>query len=105
MAIDLKSKEEQNKFIQENLSSLLESINDTYGPILVDELMSRLRFTINEFNKEITSAFDDLKTKENNRQKMYEMIREGNILIDKNSQDEKELSEWEQKIEEIESQK
>ena len=105
MAIDLKSKEEQNKFIQENLSSLLESINDTFGPILVDELMSRLRFTINEFNIEITSAFDDLKTKENNRQKMYEMIREGNIPIDKNSQDEKELSEWEQKIEEIESQK
>ena len=99
MAIDLKSKEEQNKFIQENLSSLLESINDTFGPILIDELMSRLRFTINEFNEEITSAFTDLKTKENNRQKMYEMIREGNISIDKNSQDEKELSEWEQKIE------
>ena len=99
MAIDLKSKEEQNKFIQENLSSLLESINDTFGPILIDELMSRLRFTINEFNEEITSAFTDLKTKENNRQKMYEMIREGNISIDENSQDEKELSEWEQKIE------
>ena len=41
MTIDLKSKEQKNKFIEENLSNILESINETYGPILVEELLKR----------------------------------------------------------------
>ena len=76
MSIDLKSKDGQNKFIDENMSSLLEGINNSYGPVLVEELMKRLSFTIDEFNEEITSAFKDLKVKEDNRQKMYHMIKE-----------------------------
>ena len=54
MKIDLKSKEQKNKFIEENLSNNLESINETYGPILVQELMARLRFTIDEIKIRMT---------------------------------------------------
>ena len=103
MGINLNSKEEQNKFIKDNLSNLLESINETYGPILVEELMNRLRFTVNEFNEEISSAFNQLKEKESNRQKMYSMIKEGNIPIDDTNEDTK-TSDWEKTIDEIESQ-
>ena len=107
MSIDLKSKDGQNKFIQDNMSNLTDGINDSYGPILVEELINRLRQTIDEFNKEVSNAFDLLKVKENNRQKMYDMINKGNIPEDSalNKDDEKSLSEWELKIKEIESQK
>ena len=36
--------------------------------------------TIDEFNSEIIAAFDELKNKEANRQKVYDMINEGNML-------------------------
>ena len=50
MSLDLKSKDGQNKFIEENMSKLIEGVNDSYGPLLVEELMGRLRKTIDEFN-------------------------------------------------------
>ena len=105
MTIDLKSKEQKNKFIEENLSNILESINETYGPILVQELMARLRFTIDEFNEEMVAAFSELKDKEISRQKMYEMIKEGTIPVDDKSDNSSDVSDWENKINEIESPK
>ena len=104
MDIDLKTKDGQNKFIEESLSGLLEGINNSYGPILMDELNSRIKRTIEEFNAEIVAAFDELKNKENNRQKMYSMIKEGSIPS-KKSEVEPDNSIWQKKIEEIESQK
>ena len=108
MGIDLKSKDGQNKFITENMSDLIEGVNESYGPVLVEELITRLRKTIEEFNNEITSAFDQLKSREDERQKMYDMIKEGSIIENKNDEDvenSSNLSDWEIKINEIESQK
>ena len=108
MSIDLKSKEGQSKFIQDNMSDLIEGVNESYGPVLVEELITRLRKTIEEFNNEITSAFNELKSREDERQKMYDMIKEGSISEDGNDkapENTSDLSDWEIKINEIESQK
>ena len=106
MGIDLTSKDGQDKFIKENLSNLIEGINDAYGPILLDELMNRLRFTINEFNEEIQLAFKNLSNRESNRQKMYNLIKSGNIETDIKIDDDVNVSEnWKNKIDEIESKK
>tara|TARA_B110000263_G_C14841976_1_gene300167 strand:- start:73 stop:381 length:309 start_codon:yes stop_codon:yes gene_type:complete len=102
MDLDLKSKEGQNKFIEESMTDLLKGINDSYGPLLVEELTCRIRQTIDEFNSEIITAFDELKNKESNRQKLYSMIKEGNIPSDDSSIDKKNPN-WEEKIEEVES--
>lgn len=108
MGIDLKSNEGQDKFIQDNMSDLIEGVNESYGPVLVEELITRLRKTIEEFNNEITSAFNELKSREDERQKMYDMIKEGSISEDGNDktpENTSDLSDWEIKINEIESQK
>ena len=107
MGIDLKSNEGQDKFIQDNMSDLIEGVNESYGPVLVEELITRLRKTIEEFNNEITSAFDQLKSREDERQKTYDMIKEGAIVKGKNDKptEDSNLSDWEIKINEIESQK
>jgi len=102
MGIDLKSQEGQNKIIEESMSDLLKGINDSYGPLLFEELTSRIRKTIDEFNSEIIAAFDELKNKETNRQKVYDMIKEGNLPSDESEVDEKD-SDWAEKIEEVES--
>ena len=102
MDIDLKSKNGQDKFIEDSMSDLLKGINDSYGPLLVEELTSRIRQTINEFNSEVIAAFDELKSKESNRQKMYSMIKEGSIPSSEEDDDEANLD-WGKKIEEVES--
>ena len=102
MGIDLKSQEGQNKIIEDSMSDLLKGINDSYGPMLFEELTSRIRKTIDEFNSEIIAAFDELKNKETDRQKVYDMIKEGNLPSNESEVDEKD-SDWAEKIEEVES--
>ena len=97
MTTDLKTKDGRNKFIKDNLSTILEGINDSYGPVLVDELLRRIDYTITEFNEEMSNAFNLLKEKDEKRVeafKKYEAESE-NSLTAKN--------EWEKKIENLDS--
>ena len=100
--MDLNSKEGINKFLNENFSDLLTGINESYGPILMEELIRRIKFTIEEFNEEMSSVFVQLKDKENKRQKMYMMIKDGNIPSQKEN-NEDISKDWEKEIDEIES--
>ena len=95
MAADLNSSKGRKAFIDDNLSGLLSGINDTYGPIILDELLKRIENTIIEFNEEINSAFTLLKERDKKRKEFYNEIND----------DEKEesQSEWEKKLESIES--
>ena len=100
--MDITSKEGIDKFISENLTDVLDGINETYGPILIEELINRIKFTITEFNDEMSSVFEELKEKEKKRQKMYMMIKSGNIPTENTDQD-PVSSKWEKEIDEIES--
>ena len=104
MALD--TKEDINKFVSENLNDLLGKLNETYGPILFDELKNRIIFTIDEFNQDMSKVLSEMKIKEDKRQKMYNMIKSGNIPssdTDSTSNENDVSTEWEKKIEEIES--
>ena len=57
MAIDLNTSDGRKKFISESLEDLLTGINDSYGPIILGELQSRLESTISEFNEEIVKEY------------------------------------------------
>jgi hypothetical protein len=102
MAIDLNTSDGRKKFISESLEDLLTGINDSYGPIILGELQSRLESTISEFNEEISEAFGLLKQRDENRKAFYkETIEESSSRNDSN--DTKAL--WEKKLEEIEKNK
>jgi len=97
MANDLKTKDGRNKFIKDNLSTILDGINDSYGPVLVEELLRRIDYTITEFNEEMSNAFNLLKEKDQKRieaLKKYEAESE-NSTSKKN--------EWEKKLDNLES--
>ena len=102
MAIDLNTKEGRKKFISEYLEDLLIGINESYGPVILEELQKRLEFTINEFNNEITEAFSALKQRDENRKAFFKDTIE-EIINDDANIDSKTL--WEKKLEEIENNK
>ena len=99
MSIDLKTKEGRSNFLKDNLADILSGINESYGPVLVEELLRRIDFTITEFNDEMNNAFELLKDKDQKRLEAFEKYEAE--LNDKNSN----LNDWEKKINDIDNNK
>jgi len=99
MSIDLKTKEGRSSFLKDNLADILSGINESYGPVLVEELLRRIDFTITEFNDEMNNAFELLKDKDQKRLEAFEKYEAE--LNDKNSN----LNDWEKKINDIDNNK
>ena len=78
MSIDLGSKEGRKHYLSEKLDDLLEGINDSYGTLLMDELLARLEVAVKDFNDEIKNLCDELINKEKERQHLLEMIKTSN---------------------------
>ena len=101
--MDFSKKEDRTKYLEEKFDNLLDIIGETYGNILMEELISRLDFTIDEFNKEISNLFNSLKEKEVERQSILQgiSVKKKKKKNDKNL----DLTEWEQKLKQIEESK
>jgi len=111
MSIDFGKKEAREGYLQTKLDDLLDGINASYGQSLLDELMSRLEATIDDFNKEVDTLMDSLKKSSEEKEKLIQQIKagktpkadsEGESTEDKPETDEdRELSEWEKRLEGI----
>ena len=74
MSIDLDSTEGRKHYLSEKLDDLLEGINDSYGTLLMEELLARLELTVKDFNDEMNNLCDELVKKEKERQQLIEML-------------------------------
>ena len=111
MSIDFGKKEAREGYLQTKLDDLLDGINASYGQSLLDELMSRLEATIDDFNKEVDTLMDFLKKSSEEKENLIQQIKagktpkadaEGESTEDKPETDEdRELSEWEKRLEGI----
>ena len=75
MSIDLDSTEGRKHYLSEKLDDLLEGINDSYGTLLMEELLARMESTIKDFNDEMNNLCDVLVKKEKERQQLLEMLK------------------------------
>ena len=75
MSIDLDSTEGRKQYLSEKLDDLLVGINDSYGTLLMEELLARLELTVKDFNDEMKVLCDQLVTKEKERQQLMEMLK------------------------------
>lgn len=76
MSIDFSTKEGRKKYLTEKLDDLIEGINESYGSRLVEELLDRLEFTIEEFNNQMNDLHKDLVDREKERRQMLDMIKD-----------------------------
>ena len=77
MSIDFGKKEAREGYLQTKLDDLLDGINASYGQSLLDELMSRLEATIDDFNKEVDILMDSLKKSSEEKEKLIQKIKAG----------------------------
>ena len=96
--MELDTPDGRKKYLSEKLDNLLDGINDSYGKMLLEELISRLETTIKDFNDEIVALCSQLSEKERERQHVIDMMKSE----DSNSESDGLATEWEKKLEEIE---
>ena len=115
MSIDLGTTEGRKHYLSEKLDDLLEGINDSYGTLLMEELLSRLELTVKDFNVEMNNLCDELVKKEKDRQQLLEIIKtsdttpgslktpkQTNISNIKPEELEDDAPEWEKKLAKLE---
>ena len=100
MAKDLKTKEGQKSLLNDYLEDLLLNINNSYGPVLLEELQNRLEATIDEFNIEINEAFGLLKKRNNDRKALFSEYSDDVVSNISNGE-----TEWEKKLNEMDKKK
>ena len=111
MSIDFSKKEQREGYLQNKLDDLLDGINASYGQSLLDELMIRLEATIDDFNKEVDDLMDSLKKSSDEKEKLLQQIKSGDIKdevskekstdSEESTGEKTELSEWEKRLEGI----
>ena len=80
MSIELDTSEGRKQYLTEKLDDLLDAINESYGTVLMEELLSRLELTIKDFNNEMKILCDQLVKKQEERQHLLEMIKSSNEM-------------------------
>ena len=83
MSIDLDNTAGRKQYLSEKLDDLLEGINESYGTILMEELLNRLELTIKDFNDEMKSLCDQMVKKQEERQHLLEMLRSNAVIPSK----------------------
>ncbi len=112
MAIDLDKEQGRKDYLTSKLDDLLDGINDSYGKVLLDELITRLDSTIKDFNEEIQSLMAGLKDNTVRKEELMKRIiieekegpapdSESNGESDEKVEPAAEMSEWEKRLEEL----
>ena len=107
MGVDLQNADARKSYLSDKLDDLMDGINDSYGTVLMDELISQLERTISKFNEEVQILMSQLKNSSERREGLLEKIKSG--VLDETpadtpqpNSDKKEMSAWELKLEEME---
>lgn len=111
MSIDFNNKDGRQNYLNEKLDNLLSGINQSYGQVLLDELVTRLQRTLADFNEEVQEIMGDLKDSSERRNQIIHELMEGkevtkgaegdsgSDIVDESGPDTSEMSEWERRLE------
>ena len=83
MSVDLDTTEGRKQYLSDKLDDLLDGINDSYGTVLMEELLSRLELTIRDFNDEMQILCSQLVKKQEERQQLLEMLKSREVMSTK----------------------
>ena len=107
MGVNLQNADARKSYLSDKLDDLMDGINDSYGTVLMDELISQLERTVSKFNEEVQILMGQLKNNSERREGLLEKIKSG--VLDEAPADtpqsvlgKKEMSAWELKLEEME---
>jgi len=83
LSIDLDNTAGRKQYLSEKLDDLLDGINESYGTVLMEELLHRLELTIKDFNDEMKNLCDQMIKKQEERQHLLEMLKSKAVMPSK----------------------
>ena len=83
MNIDLDNTAGRKEYLSEKLDDLLDGITESYGTVLMEELLNRLELTIKDFNDEMKNLCDQMIKKQEERQHLLEMLKSKAVMPSK----------------------
>ena len=111
---------ENQKYVNEKVAALLDQIGDEYGESLTQQLVQRLDTTVTDFHEEVTNMLSELKEKTVSRQQklrdawdhrfdnqpqqvLEDLVTESSPNEDSTNSSADDSSEWEKRLETMES--
>lgn len=111
MSIEFGNEQSRKDYLNNKLDDLLSGINQTYGQVLLEELVTRLERTLADFNEEFESIVGNLKDSSDRRNQILHDLMMGKNMensdvkinpdqVENNDDSLKhEMSEWEKRLE------
>ena len=118
MSTEINTKDQIAAMLSAKLNEFLDGVGDSYGKVILDELVTRLEYTITDFKDEVGEVMEQMLENAANKKEILSNLiaRESSPLsvddstVDTSSDssqassgedDSREMSEWEKKLEKL----
>jgi hypothetical protein len=114
MASEINTKDQLAAMLSAKLNEFLDGVGDSYGKVILDELVARLEYTVTDFKDEVGDIMEQmLENAANKKEILADLIaREGKPTVAEEATDgeasvgpagegDREMSEWEKKLEQL----
>ena len=114
MASEINTKDQLAAMLSAKLNEFLDGVSDSYGKVILDELVARLEYTVTDFKDEVGDIMEQmLENAANKKEILADLIaRETKPDVDEEAtngeasagstgESDREMSEWEKKLEQL----
>jgi hypothetical protein len=114
MASEINTKDQLAALLSAKLNEFLDGVSDSYGKVILDELVARLEYTVTDFKDEVGDIMEQMLENAANRKEILadliaretkpaavEEATNGEAAAGSAEEGDREMSEWEKKLEQL----
>ena len=114
MASEINTKDQLAAMLSAKLNEFLDGVSDSYGKVILDELVARLEYTVTDFKDEVGDIMEQMLDNAANKKEILanliaretkptvvEEATNGEASEGSTEEGDREMSEWEKKLEQL----
>ena len=114
MASEINTKDQLAAMLSAKLNEFLDGVSDSYGKVILDELVARLEYTVTDFKDEVGDIMEQMLENAANKKEILadliaretkpgvaEEATNGEASAGSAEESDREMSEWEKKLEQL----
>ena len=114
MASEINTKDQLAAMLSAKLNEFLDGVSDSYGKVILDELVARLEYTVTDFKDEVGDIMEQMLENAANKKEILadliareakptvaEEATNGEVSEGSSKESERDMSEWEKKLEQL----
>ena len=114
MASEINTKDQLAAMLSAKLNEFLDGVSDSYGKVILDELVARLEYTVTDFKDEVGDIMEQMLENAANKKEILadliaretkpdvvEEVTNGEASEGSAGESDREMSEWEKKLEQL----